>query len=180
MRALVDAGKLDRFLAELGKAASAPTRVYLVGGAVALRRGWRETTIDIDLRIEPDSGAIFRALPDLKERLGVSVELASPLDFLPELPGWRDRSQFVRQEGHLAVFEMDPYAQALAKIERGFSQDMVDVRAMFADGLLEEARLRSLFEAIVPELYRFPAVDEGALREDVEAAIAAGARRGGE
>jgi hypothetical protein len=29
------------------------------------------------------------------ERLGFNVELASPPDFIPELPGWRERSPLV-------------------------------------------------------------------------------------
>lgn len=53
------------------------------------------------------------------ERLSVNVELASPLDFLPPLPGWRDRSRFRFRAGNLEVFDFDPYSQALAKLERG-------------------------------------------------------------
>jgi hypothetical protein len=29
-------------------------RVYLTGGSTAVIEGWRETTIDVDLRFEPD------------------------------------------------------------------------------------------------------------------------------
>ena len=172
MRPPVDRQGLDRFLAEAGRRASEPTRIYLVGGATALLHGFREATIDIDLVIEPDPSPLLRALPDLKRELGINLELASPLDFLPELPGWRERSRFVRQEGLLAVFELDFYAQALAKIERGHDRDLADVRAMLARGLVEPARLRELHAAIEPELYRFPAIDPDALREDVERALA--------
>jgi hypothetical protein len=175
MRPLVDAEKLESFLSEVGRHADSPTRVYLVGGAVALLRRWRASTVDIDLRIEPDSGSLMRALPGLKERLSVSLELASPLDFLPELPGWRERSRFLRQEGQAAIFELDLYSQALAKIERGFEQDRSDVRRMLDEGLVEPERLRELLVAILPELYRFPAVDAGALAEDLERALTEGA-----
>jgi hypothetical protein len=44
----------------------------------------------------------------------------------------------------------------------------VDVRNMVASGHVEPARLRELFEAIEPELYRFPAVDPASLRGAVE------------
>mgnify|MGYP001564471332 CR=1 FL=1 len=180
MRPLVDVARLERFLSEVGRHTDAPTRVYLVGGAVALLHGWRASTVDIDLLIEPDTGSLMRALPGLKESLGVSLELASPLDFLPELPGWRERSRFVRQEGHAAIFELDLYSQALAKIERGFDQDRKDVRKMLDEGLVLPDRLRELLVRIEPEMYRFPAVDAGALRDDVESALAESARGGDE
>lgn len=61
---------------------------------------------------------------------------------------------------------------ALAKIERGFETDLADVRSMLAEGLVEPAKLRSLFKAIVGELYRFPAVDAAALAEDLDRALA--------
>ncbi len=172
MRPLVDRERLDRFLVELGRAAGEPTRVYLVGGATALLHGFRATTIDVDLVVEPAASPLLKSFPELKERLSINLELASPLDFLPELPGWRDRSRFVRQEGQVAIFELDFYAQALAKIERGHERDLADVRAMLAHDLVEPGRLRELFAAITTELYRFPAIDPDAFREDLERALA--------
>jgi hypothetical protein len=172
MRALVDRERLDRFLAELGRRAEEPTRIYLVGGATALLHGFRATTIDIDLVVEPANAPLLKSFPQIKEALAISLELASPLDFLPELGGWRDRSRFVRQEGKLAVFEFDFYSQALAKIERGHEQDRIDVRAMLEHGLIEPAKLRQLHAAIETELYRFPAVDRDVLREKLDRALA--------
>jgi len=172
VRALVDRERLDRFLVELGRRADEPARVFLVGGATAVLHGFRSATIDVDLVVEPADSPLLRSFPELKERLAINLELASPLDFLPELPGWRERSRFVRQERHLAIFELDFYAQALAKIERGHARDRDDVRALLAHGLVEPARLRELFAAIEPELYRFPAIDPGAFREDLEQALA--------
>jgi hypothetical protein len=45
----------------LGAAAEVDTRIYLTGGATAVLFGWRETTIDVDLKIIPDRDEIFRA-----------------------------------------------------------------------------------------------------------------------
>lgn len=165
MRRRTDARAVRRFVAELARMSSQPATVYLVGGATAVLEGWRPTTLDIDLHLEPEVEEIMRALPALKERLDINVELASPLDFLPELPGWRDRSPFVSQEGRLTVRHFDPYAQALAKLERGFDQDRQDVTAMLDRGLVDPAGLLRLLEAIEPRLYRFPTVDPGSLRE---------------
>jgi len=49
--------------------------------------------------LPPPPDELLRALPALKESLGVNIELASPPDFIPELPGWRERSPLVFQEG---------------------------------------------------------------------------------
>ena len=57
--------------------------------------GWRESTIDVDLKLVPEASEILKALPDLKEQLQINVELASPDDFIPALPGWEERSGFI-------------------------------------------------------------------------------------
>jgi hypothetical protein len=155
----------------LGSAADRPTRAYLTGGATAVLEGWRGSTIDVDLVFQPESDALLRALPALKERLELNVELVSPAHFIPELPGWEERSAFVAQEGRLSFHHYDFYAQALAKIERGHRQDLADVREMLSRGLVKSDRLRELFAAIVPALYRYPAVDGEAFRRALEAAL---------
>jgi hypothetical protein len=142
--------------------------MYLTGGATAVLEGWRQSTVDIDVRFEPDSDAALSRLAQIKERLGVNVELASPLDFLPPLKGWRERSRFRFREGHLEVFDFDPYSQALSKLERGFELDLADVRSMVSSGRVDPEKLRQLFEGVEPELYRFPAVDPASLRIAVE------------
>jgi hypothetical protein len=165
MRREADAARTRAFLAELSRHTREPTTLYLVGGATAVLEGWRSTTIDVDLLIEPERDELLRALPEIKDRLMINVELASPLDFLPELPGWRERSQFVDQLGALTVRHFDFYAQALAKMERDLGPDTADVQAMIRFGRVEPPRLRELFEAIAPELHRFPTVDGDALRK---------------
>lgn len=130
--------------------------------------GWRESTVDIDVRFEPDSDAALSRIRDLKEQLEVNVELASPLDFLPPLPRWQERSRFRFREGSLDVFDFDPYSQALSKLERGFELDLEDVRSMVSFGLVEPRKLLELFKAIESDLFRFPAVDPPGLRAAVE------------
>ena len=53
MREPADAERIERFLAALAFAATAPTTVYLVGGASAMLVGWRAMTRDIDMVIIP-------------------------------------------------------------------------------------------------------------------------------
>jgi hypothetical protein len=168
MRPRADRQRIDAFLRELGRAAVTPTRLYLTGGATAVIEGWRETTVDIDVHIEPDVDALLRRIPELKERIGVNVELASPAQFIPELPGWRERSPFVLRAGELEAFHFDLYSQVLSKLERAFDQDLEDARAMVASGLVDPSRAKELFEVIEPELYRFPAIDPASFRARVE------------
>lgn len=171
MRDLADADAVRRLAEELGKVAPRGTRVYLVGGATAVLAGWRTSTVDVDLRIEPESDEVMRRIAELKERLRTNIEFASPADFLPEVPGWRERSPFRFRAGNVEVFDYDLYSQALAKVERGFDTDLADVEAMLANGLVEPAIIRELFAAIEPDLFRFPAVDPAAFREKLDAAL---------
>jgi len=171
MRPPVDETRLRELARRLGRVASAPTRIYLTGGATAVLEGWRGSTVDVDMRLEPDIDSLLRELPALKEDLGVNIELASPPDFIPELPGWRDRSPFVFREGNVDIHHFDFYSQALSKIERGFSQDLDDVRHMMESGLVEPSRLHELYDAIEPELFRYPAIDPVAFRRKVSAVV---------
>ena len=169
MREPVDAERIRELIRALGREArAADVRIYLTGGSSAVLRGWRATTVDVDLKIVPDSDLLLRALPELKERLRLNIELASPDDFIPELPGWQERSLFIACEGSVSLFHYDFYAQALAKIERGHEQDLRDVRRMLDDGLVEPARLLGLFAEIEPLLYRFPEIDPRSFRLAVE------------
>jgi hypothetical protein len=173
VRPQVDEARVRELARRLGRVASTPTRIYLTGGATAVLEGWRGSTVDVDMRLEPDLDELLRELPALKNDLGVNIELASPPDFIPELPGWRDRSPFVFREGNVDVHHFDFYSQALSKIERGFSQDLDDVTQMLASELVEPARLHELYEAIEPALYKYPAIDPAAFRAKVSAVLKA-------
>lgn len=50
MREKVNADRLTAFMNAIGRETKQPVRVYLVGGATAVLLGWREATIDIDLK----------------------------------------------------------------------------------------------------------------------------------
>jgi hypothetical protein len=174
MREIVDAGRVWTFMRALGGEARDTGAVYLTGGATAVLFGWRATTIDIDIKIVPDNDAVLRALPELKERLGINVELASPAEFIPELPGWEDRSPYVANAGPLTFRHYDLVSQALAKIERGHTQDRRDVAEMLDRGLVTRLALRERFERIAPLLYRFPAIDPPSFERSLEDNLGSG------
>ena len=172
MRELATGTRIRKFMRQLGASANVDTRVYLTGGATAVLFGWRETTIDVDLKIIPDSDEIFRALPALKESLHLNVELASPDLFIPALPGWESRSLFIGREGRVDWYHYDPYAQALAKIERGHERDRADVLKLIGEGLVQPQQLLELFREITPSLIRYPSIDPEAFARKVDEALA--------
>jgi hypothetical protein len=172
MRELADAGRIGRFMRELGAHADRETRVYFTGGVTAVLLGWRLTTIDADLVIVPESDSLYRALPALKEELRINVELASPAHFIPELPGWRERSPLIGREGRIWFHHYDLHAQALAKVERGHRQDLHDVAEMLSRGLVERGQLRAFYEQIEPQLHRYPAINAASFRRALESALA--------
>jgi hypothetical protein len=168
MRQPVTTARLEEFMKALGSGVSAPARIFLVGGATAVLLGWRDSTIDIDLKVVPERDELLRAFSVLKERLEINIELASPDDFIPELPGWEDRSQFVRQVGALTFLHYDFYAQVLAKIERNHESDQRDVQEMIKSNLVDPKRLLDLFYRIEGDLHKFPALDAPSFRRAVE------------
>ena len=171
MRALADADRIRRFMTALAAESREDGRVYFTGGATAVLLAWRDSTIDVDLRLVPEQDLLLRAIPRLKEVLQLNVELASPADFIPVLPGWEERSPFITRLGHLSFHHFELPAQVLAKVERGHAQDVVDVREMLRRGLVTAAQAREYFRRIEPELYRYPALDPAAFRRAVEAAF---------
>lgn len=171
MRELADVERIRAFMRALGAAADVDGAAYLTGGTTAVLHGWRPTTVDVDLMLVPESDRLLRAIPSLKDELRLNVELVSPADFIPVPAGWEDRSVFAGREGRLSYYHYDPYSQALAKLERGHTQDLDDVRSLVDTGLVEPARAMAFLREIEPELYRFPAVDPGAFRQAVERAL---------
>jgi len=135
VREIADRARIEAFLHALAREATTDTRVYLVGGTSAVLVGWREPTVAVDLVMRPESDAMWRAIPQLKERLRLNVELASPDQFIPVPPGWEERSPVIVRIGHVTFHHYDFTAQALAKIERGHARDLADVRAMADAGL---------------------------------------------
>lgn len=171
MRPLTDAARLDALMDALGRAASQSARIYLTGGATAVLFAWRSSTVDVDLTLDPENDELYRAIPPLKERLGINIEIASPAHFIPALPGWQDRSAFIKQCGPLAFYHYDFYAQYLSKIERGHTKDVEDARQLLNRGLVEPERVRELFDAIEPQLYRYPAISPAKFRRALDAAL---------
>ena len=167
MRGETNKAKLEAFMAALGERVRGPGGVYLTGGATAVLHGWRGMTIDVDLKADPEPLGLFEALAILKDELDINVELASPDQFIPAIPGWRERSLFIARRGPLEFFHYDPYGQALSKLQRRHDRDLRDVQAMLRDGLIQKQRLQEMFALIEPGLIRYPAIDPASFRAAV-------------
>ena len=85
-------------------------------------------------KLEP---GLFEAIARVKEELDINVELASPDDFIPSLPGWRERSLHIARHGDVEFLHYDSYAQALSKLQRAHERDLRDVRDLWRSGLIE-------------------------------------------
>ena len=77
-----------------------------------------------------------------------------------------------RCEGLLSFHHYDFYSQCLAKIERALKKDLFDAQQMIDAGLVDPARLRGLFDAIEPDLKRYPAIEPAGFRGALEAFLA--------
>jgi hypothetical protein len=172
MRRKVTRATLEQFMKELAAAARSPGKVYFTGGATALLLGFREQTIDIDLKLDPEPAGVFEAIATLKNRLDVNVELASPDDFIPAASDWRERSRPIASHGPVEFFHYDFSLQALAKLERGHAQDLEDVASFVRGGHVSPQELKRRFEQIEPGLLRYPAVDPRQFRRKLEEFLA--------
>jgi hypothetical protein len=166
-RALTTHEKLISFITEFCREAKGPGKIYLVGGACAVLHGWRASTIDIDLKAEPEPGRFYETLQLLKETLDLNVELASPDLFVPPLPEWQQRSPWILSKNGIDFHHFDFYSQALAKLARSHPRDLIDIKGMLQDGLLQKTILRGLFDQIRPQLIRYPKLDPQALELQV-------------
>ncbi len=171
MRSTVDPKKIKQLMNILGREALGAGCVYFTGGASALLIGWRSSTVDIDIRLDPEPSGVFQAIAKIKRELNINIELASPQDFLPPLPGWKDRSVFIGKQGQVSFYHYDFTAQALSKLSRGYERDISDVQAMYAQQLFSLENLDNCFKAIEPDLIRFPSIDPEILKDRIETFI---------
>jgi len=150
---------------ELAAAARSPGNVYFTGGATALLLGFREQTVDIDIKLDPEPQGAFEAIAALKDSLKLNVELASPDDFIPRTPDWRERSRHIATIASVGFFHYDFVLQALAKLERGHDQDLEDVTNFLKNGYVTKEELLNRFRQIEPLLIRYPAIEPSQFKQ---------------
>jgi hypothetical protein len=52
--------------------------------------GFREQMIDVDIKLDPEPEGVFEIIAQLKNRLDLNVELASPDNFIPVTMDWKN------------------------------------------------------------------------------------------
>lgn len=177
MRKKVTVERLENFMRKLGMAAKGSGAIYITGGSSALLLGIREQTIDIDVKLDPEPPGAFEAIAVLKNELDLNVELASPDDFIPVPSDWKARSTYIDTINGVSFYHYDLVAQALAKLERGHSQDVADVRALLERGIITKEALLKTFVDVRSSLLRYPAIDAEQFEQKVREFIA---QEGGE
>lgn len=168
MRAEANAQKVREAMAAIGRESTGPGTVFVTGGGSAVLIGWRDTTIDLDIKLDPEPDGVFAALARIKNRLDMNIELASPDLFLPPVPGWRERSVLIDHMGSVEFRHYDFSSQALSKIERGHARDLKDVRAMLKHKLVDLQAIEDAYTSIQEGLLRYPSIDPDALLEKVQ------------
>ncbi len=101
----------------------------------------------------------------------MNVELASPDQFIPPIPGWRERSTHIARHGEVDFYHYDLVSQGLAKLARGHDRDFDDVRAMLDRGLVTAEQLLEGLEQIEGDLLRYPAIDAVAFAHRVRSFV---------
>lgn len=133
--------------------------------------GWRDTTIDVDMKLDPEPEGVFEALPGIKDELNINIELASPDQFVPPFPDWKQQSQLIAQHDQVEFRHFDFSTQALSKIERGHERDLADVSAMVKRDLVDPRHLLIEFAEIKHQLARYPHLDADVLEAKLEAFV---------
>lgn len=170
MRSPATRERILELIRALGQQVRGPGTVYLVGGSsIVLMGAGRESTIDVDLKLDPEPAGIFEAIAALKNTLDLNIELAAPDQFIPPIPGWKERSVFIERVGNVEFYHYDLYGQALAKLERGHDRDHRDVARLIEKGMIERNKLLELFGQIEGNLIRYPSIDAARFRQTVEA-----------
>lgn len=156
---------------ELNKRSRGQGKVYFTGGATSLLFGFREQTIDIDLKMDPEPPGAFEAIAILKNELDVNIEMASPDNFVAPLPDWKARSKEIEAYSNITYYHFDLVSQALSKLERGFSQDLDDVRAYIDAGMISTEDILEGFKATQEQLLRYPNIDVEEFEEKVSSFV---------
>jgi hypothetical protein len=76
MREESDQYKVNDFIKTFPQFIRLTTKVYFTGGATAVLKNIRKSTIDVDVKFEPKHNQVFPAIKTLKESLNVNIELA--------------------------------------------------------------------------------------------------------
>ncbi|MDQ2906400.1 MAG: DUF6036 family nucleotidyltransferase [Ktedonobacteraceae bacterium] len=152
MRQRVGRQEIEQFLIQVGRTRQ-PGRLYLTGGAALVHRGIRPgQTLDIDIQITVDPANLTSQIAQLKQKMNINIEFASPGDFIPLPTQWEARSEFIKRYDQVDVFYFDWYSIALSKMQRANRQDVVDVQLLVRQGNVEVKELDLLCQDVLHKI----------------------------
>lgn len=152
MRQQVGRKDIEDFLLHVGRT-RLPGRLYLTGGAALVHRGIRAgQTLDIDIQITSDPTNLMAHIAQLKQKMNMNIEFASPGDFLPLPTQWEARSAFIKRYGQVDVFYFDWYSIALSKTQRANRQDIIDARLLVRQGYVDVTELDRLCQDVLQKI----------------------------
>ena len=156
MRQSVGRQEIEHFLVEIGRTRQ-PGRIYIVGGAALVHKGIRPgQTLDIDIQITSDPANLTAQIAQLKQKLNINIEFASPADFMPLPTQWEARSEFIRRYGQVDAFYFDWYSIALSKTQRANPQDVVDLQLLVRQGFVDLTELDVLYQDVLNKIGKPP------------------------
>ncbi len=88
----------------------------------------------------------------LKQKMNINIEFASPGDFIPLPTQWEGRSAFIKRYDQVDVFYFDWYSIALSKMQRANRQDVVDVQLLVRQGFVELVELDQLYQDVLNKI----------------------------
>lgn len=151
MRPAVDKDEIERFLRTFGQQYRKSGRLYIAGGAALVHAGIRSgRTQGID--IEVTDGDMLVTIDQLKHRLHLNIEIASPKDFMPVPTQWEAMSHYVGRYGDIEVFYFDFYSIALSKIDRGTTRDLQDVQLLVQQKAIDLPPLDGAFQDVMSQV----------------------------
>jgi hypothetical protein len=152
MRQRVGRQEVEQFLIQVGRTRQ-PGRLYLTGGAALVHRGIRPgQTLDIDIQVTVDPANLTAQIAQLKHKLNINIEFASPGDFIPLPSQWEARSQFIKRYDQVDVFYFDWYSIALSKMQRANQQDVVDVQLLVRQKFVDVTELDQLYQDVLNKI----------------------------
>jgi hypothetical protein len=156
MRQRVGQQEIEQFLIQVGRTRQ-PGRLYLTGGAALVHRGIRPgQTLDIDIQITLDPANLAAQIAQLKQKMNINIEFASPGDFIPLPTQWEARSAFIKRYDQVDAFYFDWYSLALSKMQRANRQDVVDVQLLVRQGFVDVTELDRLCQDVLNKIGRPP------------------------
>lgn len=127
----------------LGNHATSESRIYFASGTSIVYWGLREKSVDVDLKAEGQG--IGRIIRKAKQELNINIEPEHPGNFIPLPKLWRDRSPFIKREGTVQFFHMDPYSVVISKLARSTSKDLNDVRKLIQSNKVSLDELNDIY-----------------------------------